>query len=144
MKGRLWYLVGTMATDQLVMRGAMTSATMELAQSTWNIPNPATEVFLKFYAYYPCVYKCGIHILHSDWCLDLLFAWLQIISIIERHINWLSYINIIIIKSCATFNGICCHQLTHIQVWDLTQLNGKKSKFALFLYGFHDHKLKNS
>ena len=42
--GRLSYLV---STDDLAMRGATVSATMEMSHFSWNIPIPATEVFFK-------------------------------------------------------------------------------------------------
>ena len=36
--GRLSYLVSTMATDELTMRWARASATMEESRFSWNIP----------------------------------------------------------------------------------------------------------
>ena len=43
--GRLSYLVGTIATTELAMRGARASATTKLAHFSWFIPDPATKDF---------------------------------------------------------------------------------------------------
>ena len=44
--GRLSYSV---STDDLAMRGARVSATMEMSHFSWNIRIPATGGFLKFF-----------------------------------------------------------------------------------------------
>ena len=47
--------------------------------------------------------------------------------------NCLSDMNIVIIKSFPTFNGIYCQQLTRVYLY-----------FAMFVYDRHDHKLWNT
>ena len=48
--GRLSYSVSIVATDELALRGARVSATIELSISPqWNIPIPVTEALNNFF-----------------------------------------------------------------------------------------------
>ena len=90
--GRLSYLVNIIATDELAIRGARASATMELVHFSWIIPFPATYFFSM------CMpVQFSINTVCIETCMrPLLFSWLQIICIILSHIYWLSDISIII------------------------------------------------
>ena len=60
--------------------------------------------------------RFSVHTCCTETDILLLFSWLLMITITQRHTNCLSHINIII-KSWATFNGICCQRLTCWTLW---------------------------
>ena len=71
--GRLYYLVSIVATDELALRGARVSATIDLSIfPLWNIPIPATRGLREFF--FQCIYKCGLAHTHCALRLILDFA----------------------------------------------------------------------
>ena len=74
-------------------------------QQRWKCPiSPGTNLSIR--KVFKDYFSNSICILHWDW-----YSRLQFISIIQRHINCLSDIKIVIIKSFATFNDTHCQQL---------------------------------
>ena len=116
--GRLSYLVNTMASDELAMRVARASATMELVRWSWIIPIPATL--------FQCVCKCSLAYTHFA-----LRPILDFYLFYGCHIYWLFDISIIIIKSSATFDDTYYQQLTRVRICDLAQVNNLNVLFSI-------------
>ena len=88
--GRLSYLV---STNDLAMRGAGVSATMEMSHFSWNIPNLGIRtVFKDIFFYVQCAKKYDLTYTH--FAMRLIFT-----------------AAIVIIKSFATFNDTYCQQI---------------------------------
>ena len=149
--GRLWHLVNTMATGELTMRGARALATMGLAHFSWNIPIPATK--MSFFSNTLLSMCTQVQFSGHTFCTEthitpLLFSRLQIISIISRHINWLSYL-ISVLSSLNHARHLMAYTVKNQHVFKSEILPKWMTKIfysqmAVFVHDLHDYKLWNT
>ena len=87
--------------------------------------NPSNKrLFLDFLFNFRGECKCGLATFGTETNIRLLiFSWLEGISNIKRHINWLSDKSIITVKSCVAFNGVYCQKSTCVQSYPSEWLN---------------------
>ena len=138
-----------MATDELAMRGATVSVTMELAKFSWKILIPATEAFFKDIVFTYSVYTCAVQCtrnLHLDWYLTF-----TVFMATKNKYNLMSYelviwyqhyshkINVQRLRHIlSTINT--CSTLRYFQVNDYNLYY----QFPMFVYHLHDNKLWNT